>query len=214
MIRLKIPLHLGVDTSGTPPTIIGVVSFNLYTKAEIIERFAARFQDYLQKKGRELKHDELKEIIQFLDANGVRMAIREYSVNRWHFITSYFHRLNKGLVEEKILADLIFHGLRSLSYRGVTHIVTICIESRFDTPVIINTCHKLAKMQNYNFELSYGHEKSNLVVKIADYVTAAGRKLKMESLKQFQHMRILDEKIPKWVLRELFDVKGRIPLPP
>ena len=202
--RRAIPFQLGIDVSGQPPNtvVVGLISFHPFTKDAIIHDFYKTFPALEHKKGRHLRAGELSPIVEFLDGKEVRMVAKTFTTNDWQYIYSSYP--NKAYVKEKIMGILYFSALRRVARKGMVHPVTMCVESHIDISKAQEVCLKLARLNKYLFDISHGNAKSNRIIKMADFVAAAGRKIKTKKLDSYRNFTKDMDKIPPWVFRKVF----------
>ena len=102
-------LLFAIDVSGTPykETIISCVSFNIKNSTEVLTAFNKKFKKYKNKKGKDLTHTQLKEILEFLDDNKIRSHCLYFSTNDWTYALSRVPA-NKAYQKEKIFGILYF----------------------------------------------------------------------------------------------------------
>lgn len=181
---------------------MGLISFHPFTKDSIIDNFRTAFPSLEHKKGRNLKVGELLPIVEFLDGKKVRMITKRFTTNDWQYIYSRFP--NKAYVKEKIFGILYFSVMRRVARKGVVHPVTMCVESHINIAKAQDVCLKLARLNKYQFDISHGNAKSNRIIRMADFVAAAGKKIKTKKLDNYANFIKDENKIPPWVYRKVF----------
>lgn len=201
-----IPFQIAIDVSGHPleKVIIGLIKLSLLDINKIMRNFKKSFPQYWRKKGYNLNHENLKEILEFLNNNKVQMRVLHFSGNDWHFYKSKLSK--KGYVEEKIFGILYFKLLEDVTKEYNNYTVITCIESFMNINQVLNACNKLAKMKHRFFDFSFGHAKLNQAIKLADYVASSGRKLKKDDLKVYKNFKIIDKKIPLDYSKKTFNL--------
>lgn len=101
-------LLFAIDVSGTPykETIISCVSFNIKNSPQVLDEFNRKFKSYKNKKGKDLTHEKLKEILQFLDNNKIRSSCVYFTANDWNYALSFVPK-NKAYQNKKYLVYFI-----------------------------------------------------------------------------------------------------------
>lgn len=103
----------------------------------------------------------------------------------------------KGYIVERLFAILYFMLLRKFAYPNYKYPVVVCKENYLRIEKVLDTCRRLAKANKYDFDFSVGYAKHNVLIKFADYVAAAYRKVDYKTLKQFRFYNILDNEIDR-----------------
>ena len=144
------------------------------------------------------------DVVNFFNQKGkdVKMVSKRFTSNDWHFVYSSFP--NKAYIKEKIFGILYFSILQDIVYKRYRHPVVMCIESHIDITRAQKICNKLAEINNFKFNFSYGHQGENRDIQMADYIAAAGRKMKRKKLEKYNNFIIDDRFIPSWVYRKIF----------
>ena len=78
---------------------------------------------------------------------------------------------------ERIFGILYFNALKSVTVPRQKYQVTVDNDSFMDLPKAISVCQRLAKANNYLFDISIGYRKFNEMIKYPDYVAAATRRI-------------------------------------
>ena len=193
----KIGIHFVIDVSGTPygKVIMGLVSFNTNLINEILKAFKREFPQLRRskRKGSKLAKNELKKIIEFLDQRKVRMVSICFNAEDWKYYKSKYG--DRAHFKERIFGILYFMLLREIAYTNYKYRVTVCEESFIKIEKVLDTCRRLAKANKYEFDLSTGYAKFDELIRFADYVASAQRKIDAKDLKQFKYYKILNNEI-------------------
>ena len=199
-------LLFAIDVSGIPfgNTIISCVCFNVKHSPRIIYDFKKNFKRYKNKKGRQLNHTILSDIIQFLDDNKVRLNCMRITANDWRYALSVVPQ-NKAYKKEKLCGIFYYMLLESNSKYKCSYSVNMCKENFMDIDIVRKTCRTIAKMRGMEYEFSIGHDKSNAYIKIADYVASATRNMKPKELNSYRYYKCYKLRLPKEYVKKAFD---------
>jgi hypothetical protein len=119
-------LLFAIDVSGTPftTTIIGCVSFNIKNSPQNITKFKKKFKKHKNKKGKDLDHGKLAEILQFLDKNKIRSNCIYLNSNDWKYILGSIPK-NKAYRKEKVFGILYYLALKENSKPKYPYLVIL-----------------------------------------------------------------------------------------
>lgn len=197
----KLVLNLGIDVSGQPTedVYVGLVSIKTDQINKIEKLFKNKFPKLYRgkQKGTKLKEEELKKIIQFLDENFVFMYCNYISNSDWFILKNQYK--NKANFYERIYALLYFGIIHSFVFKHYPQNLVVCKEEYINTNATLKYLQYLAKSNDYTIIASIGYANSNFIIKLADLVAAAGRKIPNKNLTEFKkykllHLRELDHK--------------------
>jgi len=198
-----------LDISGMLPnqdSVLGLVAFPVTKKEYVFKRFKNKFSGILRKKGKSLKRKDLYKMLSFLDENHVKMVGVKCTKHNWNRRFSNLPK-NASYRREKLYGILYFIALSSASKKNLLYDVVLCKDSFMRTEKAITACKKLADYHRYIYNFSIATEKHNLGIKIADYVAAAGRKIRPMSLEtDFKNYKIISTNIPYKYVRYIFDL--------
>lgn len=200
-------LLFSIDVSGTPykETIISCVSFNIKNSPQVLYEFNRKFKNYKNKKGKDLTHEKLKEILQFLDDNKIRSSCVYFTANDWNYALSSVPK-NKAYQKEKIFGILYYCVLERNAKPRYPYIVHICEENFMHIDTVISSCRKIAKMRGYEFNISKSSGKNDEYIRISDFVAAAVRKIKMIDLQEYRYCSVINKfRLNPLYIRKVFD---------
>jgi hypothetical protein len=185
--RTKLSLIMGIDVSGQPynSIYVGLTSINMEKLHKIEKDFKKKFPRIFRKKqkGSKLNKSELRNVISFLDDNMIYMKSTIIKTADWHnFFQEY---RNKAHLTEKVYSLLYFQLISKNCFKYTSHpySVTVCKENNININKVLLYVNYLLKSNGYNVILSIGYANSNTVIKLADFVAAARRKLEDKFLK-------------------------------
>lgn len=194
------------DVSGMPftDTIISCVCFNINTSPQVISNFKKRFKKYINKKGKQLNHKILADIMQFLDENKIRSCCMRLSTNDWDYALKKVP-IGKGYRKEKILGIYYYILLEPNSKYKFPYSVNVCEESFMKIDKVISSCRIIAKMRGKDFSFSKGRDKTNDYIKIADYVASATRNMNLNKLiSNYKYYRFYKPRLPAEYIQKVF----------
>jgi len=199
-------LLFAIDVSGTPytETIIACVSFNLKNSPELLSKFNKKFSNIKNKKGKDLTHKQLKEILQFLDENRVRSCCAYFTKNDWEYAISSSPK-NKAYVKEKIFGIIYFMILEKNAKPRYSYSVNVCEENFMKIDTVISSCRKIAKMRGFDFNISKSSAKYNQYIRISDIVAAAIRNIKFKDLQKYRYCHVMKKvRLPQEYIKKVF----------
>lgn len=197
-----------IDISGMLPqqdSVVGLVAFPLHAKSSIIKRFNNKFSEFLIKKGKSLKRENLYKILSFLDENNVKMVGVKCTKFNWMRRFSNLPR-NASYKREKLYGILYFLALKEVSKKERTYDVVVCKDSFMNIDKALIACKRLANYYRFNYNFSSGSGNLNPMVKIADYVASSGRKFRSSFLEEFENFTLLTTDIPYNYVRYIFNL--------
>jgi hypothetical protein len=207
-----VPYEFAIDVSGTPKgtTYFGLASFHPYYKNRILKELYETFRECNYQKGRQMKHEKLKEILVFLDKKGVRMSTICFPSILWHEYYDIYKRHHAFL--EKMYAVNYMNLINSLTRKHNSYSLTSCVETQAgDINVVFHNCRRLASKIQIELDCSYGHDKTNRLIKVADIIASGGRKLKTSDLDEIRNYRIVHynwiQRWTKWTSKYLFELR-------
>ena len=206
---MSIPLNFYIDVSGQPKSeiFVGVSSINVNKMGTFLKELKKRHPEFLRnkQKGSKLKSNKIRSWISYFNGNKVHMSSVVFKSKHWNLIKDFLD--NKKYSKEMIYAVLYFYGLKEFSQKEKAYQVTVCEESYLDIQKVKNYLRKLAKANNFNYQVSSSYASQNDMIKISDLVAAASRKLGIKELERFDNYTILcpTQKELKFYLNKLKD---------
>jgi len=130
------------------------------------------------------------------------MASISYTSNDWIAMDSLYP--NKANLNNKILGILYFTILRKIAFRNMKANIITCSETGINIVKVHDTIQKLANYQDFIFDISQSIERLNPIIKIADYIASARRKVKKTKLETYANYKIINKKdIPRSVYKKI-----------
>jgi hypothetical protein len=202
-------LEFFIDVSGTPPakTCFALVSFNPYTKDEIIEEFFDKYPQYINKKGRELNPQDYINTIKFFDEKKVKMIVFPRSKNDWSYYKQMYGTNPEYL--QRISGIMYMHLLHSFAWENTRYNVVSCVESQLgDIHRVFHHCKRIISCSHsqLKFSFNHSHDYDNPGLKIADFIAYTARYITPVHLSdlKIKNYHILRDRPPKWYFRVIF----------
>ena len=121
----------------------------------------------------------------------------------WNELIDYVG-INKQNKIEMIFAVLYYISLEKYSLKDNIYPLTICIETFMDIDKVMLNLKKLAKAHSRHFQISKIQARYTEMIKFADIVAGAGRKIARENLKyEYFYTETTDLEKIKFYLRKL-----------
>lgn len=212
-----------IDVSGQAPgnIYIGMLLIDAQRKGEILRDLYAKFprQKSFDQKSIRIDEDVLFEILRFLDSKGIRMGCYHFKDFQWkkhekllndlikdqnskHVYKTSFYRFN-----EKIMGILYFYLAQQIILNKNHHYELIaCHETNIDIWEVFRTIQKLSKHYGYYLNPSANIRKIEHLLKLADYVAGANRKLEDFQLNTISRHVLLRDPIKDYDLKKIFNV--------
>ncbi len=204
---MKIPLSFYIDVSGQPTSeiFVGLISIHDLEMSKLIKSIKEKYPFFIRNKQKasKMQPQHIKSIISFLNNMKVRMSCIHLKSSSWNELIDYVG-INKQNKIEMIFAVLYFIALEKYSQKENIYPLTICIETFMDIDKVMLNLKKLAKAHNRDFQISKSQARYTEMIKFADIVAGAGRKITRENLKyEFFYFETPDLEKIKFYLRKL-----------
>mgnify|MGYP001610349232 FL=1 len=191
---MSIPLIFHIDVSGQPKEeiIVGMASIRSDYLTEFIRHMKKDRPEFLRHKfkGSNLKSNQIKSYISYLNGKGIRMVSVRFKSAYWSEFKKYLD--NKKYWKERVYASLYFLAVKKYARSGYAYPLVVCKESYLDIERVKNYLIKIAKAHGVSFQISDSYASQNDMIKVADMVAAAGRKLRG----QLTHLDGYEESFP------------------
>lgn len=195
-----------IDVSGQPygEIYIGMVSLITYDMGKLEKNFRKDYSEFYRskQKGAKRKPNELITILKFLNKNGVHMKTVSFKSKKWFEFREQYQ--DKAFLKEKIYGLLYFMLLKEVASPYKTYSVIVCNENYLNISKVLYYCNKLAKANKFNFSFSTAYVNSNRLLKFADYVASAHRKVKRKYLESIKNYQIINDEIPSQYIKKIF----------
>ena len=189
-------LNIAIDVSGTPKddVYVGLVSIKTDQINKIKTLFKKEFPKiyYGKHKGSKLKPDEIRKIIDFLNKNYVFMYSNHISKSDWDYFKNNYP--NKTNFLERVYALSYFGLIHNFVHKYHPQNLVVCKENYLNINSTLNYLQYLAKSNNYTIMPSVGYADSMFIIKLADLVASARRKLDNKTFKKFYKYNSLNLK--------------------
>jgi len=207
-----------VDVSGQPNNnddiYIGCILLNEKFRSTFIERFYNKFP-YLRafkKKATNLSRDALKDVIEFIDSQKLSMAclkfhnykMRKYKKQILEEVkkrTGYKSPTIKNF-EQRILGILYYDLLRVYARKNYHYDVCCCMEPKIEK--ILEVIKQLAIRDNYYLHVYPNTRRIEHMLKFADFVAGAGRKVEEFILNNFKYYTFFRGEPKEYDINKIF----------
>ncbi len=211
-----------IDISGMPPDNIYIGGFliNENYKSRFITEFYDCFPELLSytKKSTKAKPRTLFEVLKFFDEKRLRMACYHFNDFQWKlherrlnqlmkdFDNSHIYSTHFGGFKEKLIGILYYSLITHLGVRSDFYEVVVCAESYLDIWQVIDVIYKLSKRDGWKIKVFPQLRKHEHLLKMADYVAGANRKIERDLLHSIVKHTILSNSIRDFDLRKVFKI--------
>ena len=195
----------GTLKSGTDDIYVGCILFNENYRAGFREKFYAAFPSLrsFEKKGASLHPDKLKEIIKFMDDNHIKMSccrLPRHIIKKYYGVVAEQIQTTKNLhvagipkdYDERIIAIAYYTALKQYAHERCSYACTFCVESQFNLQSVFVALSRISHSGNFYFRPSHTYRRVEHMLKFADFVASAGRKIDTFVLNQFVNFKIVD----------------------
>jgi len=201
------PYKIYIDVSGTvkgnkDDIFVGCILFNDNYRAAYKEKFYREFPSLqsFNKKGSSLNPDKLKNIINHMDQNKIKMSavvlpryiIKRTQNNLKKRIAEIKHL--KGEVhlkdfEEKIMGIAYLNAISQLPLRQCQYDCYFCAESQFSIQQALVAFDRLRFIRNMRLRPSFTMRRLEHMIKFADFTASAARKIDKSHINQYQNFK-------------------------
>ena len=195
------------DISGTIKggnITIGTVLFNESFRPSFINQFYDEFPKLrsFNRKATTLNQDRLEDVISFIDSKGIKMTCIPLSANTMYtqkgFVNDEIRRITgrepKPLKDfhEKVLSVIYYYSLRDRAIKKYIYDGQVCIESQIKIERVLSRLCQLSRRDGYSFNISFNHRRNQHLLKFADFVASAGRRLNKGFLNSLENFNLLN----------------------
>ena len=211
-----------IDVFGTPYESIYVGMFLIndgYSKQFLTEFYGIFPQlKHYNKKANKVRRDDLRKVIDFFNSKKLRMVCYHFGNHQWKVHKRRINELMKevndnhkyvdniGGYKEKIMGMLYYSCIRYILPNREKCIIKTCVESSIDIMQVIDAVKKLSKRDKLDWEIYPVMRKHDELLKMADYVAGANRKLDEFSLTNIPRHYILKNPLRDFDLRKIFRI--------
>ncbi len=212
-----------VDMSGVPfddDLYIGAIFINeLYTGA-FIKEYYSEFPELrsFKKKASNLSAEKLKDILDFLEKKKIKsVCIKFHKHKMKNYQQSILEKKNgfrngKKLhslfcFKEKLIGILYYYLIKQPFLRKNWHYgIEVCIESHLDILEVLKTMNNLAHRDSYLIHPRYNHRRIQHMLKFADFIAGAGRKVSKTILDSYNSLTFLMPEIEEYDSDKTFKI--------
>jgi len=193
-----------VDVSGTVKNTsddiyIGCVLINDYYLSALRDKFYRTFPSLhsFRKKGASIHPDKLKNIIKFFNDDRIRMScvvLQRHVINkaaadlkkRIKSLKNIRGEVSLKSFPERLMGLAYFEALRKFARQYCKYHCYFCVETQFDIQTSFIALNKIAYVKKYHFKPSCVTRRIEHMIKFADFVASAGRKIDKFVLDTFE----------------------------
>lgn len=180
---MKPPLQFYIDVSGQPKgtVCVGMVSLQSYEMTTILKTIRKKYPWFFHRRNKSsgLKENQIQSIVALLNGLGVRMVCMIFKSDCWKELIKYLG-VNRPYNIERIFSALYFSSLKKYARAGKSYPLTVCLESFMDIDKTINYLRKISSANKINYQVSKSQARDCEMLKFADIVASAGRKLRKQ----------------------------------
>ncbi|MBU0471607.1 MAG: hypothetical protein KKF65_03215 [Nanoarchaeota archaeon] len=193
----RLYLEIAIDTSGQPceTIFIGLASVKTQEIGHLEKKFKREFSVFYKssQKGTKRTPEELLKIVTFLNKNGLKMHTIRFKSNKWfEFIKEY---KDISFLSERIYSVLYFALLKQVTFTNSRYRLTVCNENYLDIQKVIDFCTYLSETKNRRIEFTVGFAKNVFLIRLADFIAAAYRKVKIKDLEKLNNFNIIGDDV-------------------
>jgi len=210
-----------VDMSGQPSgddLYIGCIFINDSYVGQFLNEFYKAFP-YLRrfnKKSTTLSPEKIKEVINYINDKKIRMIclkFHKHKLNKYYREISetknkfnYGRKIKLYKFKEKIIGTLYFYLIKHLAWKRWHYGFECCIESHLRILDVLHALNKLSRRDGYVIHSRYNHRRNQHMLKFADFIAGAGRKLDDSVLKNFKYLIYELPEIEEYDSNNLFGI--------
>ena len=157
-----------------------------------------------RKKGTGLPPDKLKSVIEHLDKQKIKMTcvvLKRHKIKRIdRELREKFYQIKKipkdkisfRFFEEKIIASVYFTALCQHAWEGYPYNCFSCMETQFDTNQSLIALNRICYNEKFHFKVASIPRRTEHMIKFADYIASAGRKLDKFIIEKYPNFVFID----------------------
>ena len=163
----------------------------------------------------------LFKILDFFNSKRLRMVCYQFKAHQWKRYeravndlikeVNPYHKYQTNFYRfyEKILGILYYYSITQLGIKKDSYNVIACHETALDIWEIFRTIQILAKRDGWNIKPSANIRRVEHLLKMADYVAGANRKIEPFKLDTISRHIILNDPIKPIDLKKIFNIWNR-----
>lgn len=212
--------RLYLDVSGNitkEDFFIGVIVFNERFRKKFLEEFHEKFPNLkrFKKKGTNLTEQKLKEVISFMNDKRINMTCLLFPNQKLQqtemLISSKIQTLTGkppviSFFRERILGVLYYYALKSKTYPKYIYEGNVCMETQIKIDKVLSKLSSISQRDSYQFYLSPNWRRLQHLLKFADFVASAGKRLDREFLNSLSYFEFIAPDINEYDLDHVFGI--------
>lgn len=194
---------------------IGSILFNERYRKNFFIEFHKNFPNLksYEAKGATLKKPVLKEVISFLNDKKIPMTCLYFSKQKMDDAEALVKCKIKTLTckdqfpssfNEKIAGVLYYYNLKYFAKQNYIYQGHVCMESQVNIKKVLSELFNISKRDNYLFRLVPTLRDYEHLLKIADYVASAGRKIEWTFLDELKYFKMIAPDITDFDINHAF----------
>ena len=185
-----------LDMSGTlkksdDDIYIGCILMPDLFKSAFREKFYREFPSLsaYKKKGTTLHPNLLRSVMENIDSQGIKMTctvlkryvIKQIERDLKEQISVSKHipkeKVSLRFFEEKVIASVYFTALSKYGWKGYPYNCFSCMETQFDLHQSFVAMNRISYNKGFHFKMASVPRRTEHMIKFADYIASAGRKI-------------------------------------
>lgn len=202
-----------LDMSGTlkksnDDIYVGCILMPDLYKSSFREKFYRQFPSLhsFHKKGSALLPLRLKEVIEYMDNDGVKMScivLKRHVIDtiRNQIIENFYkmkkipkNKVNLRFFEEKTAASVYFAALIQYARVGYPYNCFSCPETQLDIQQLFVAINRISYSKKFHFRMASIPRRTEHMIKFADFIASAGRKLDKPFLENLKNFKFIEYK--------------------
>lgn len=196
---------------------IGVIVFNEKYRRKFLNEFQAQFPNLknFKKKGTHLTETKLKEVIEFMNEKRINMTCLHFSkqklIDNENLITNKLRVLTGkdptvSFFRERILGVLYYYALKHKTYSKYVYEGNVCMETQIKIDKVLSKLSSISQRDNYYFYLAPNWRRLQHLLKFADFVASAGKRIDKPFLNGLSYFNLISPEIIEYDLDHVFSV--------
>jgi|GEM_PF-1662155 len=197
---------------------IGVIVFNEKYRKKFLHEFQTRFPNLnsFKKKGTVLSKEKLTEVIKFMNEKRINMVClcfpRQKLTDAENLVTSKLKALtgknpSVSFFRERILAVLYYYALKYKTYAKYNYEGNVCMETQIKIDKVLSKLSSISHRDDYHFYLSPNWRRLQHLLKFADFVASAGKRIDHSYLNGLEYFNLISPDINEYDLDHVFSIK-------
>ncbi len=200
---------------GKEDFFVGVIVFNEKYRKKFLNEYGSRFPNLhsFKKKGTSLTEAKLKEVIKFMNEKRINMTCLHFPkqglINTETLIENKLKALTGknpavSFFRERILGVLYYYAIKHKTYPRYVYEGNVCMETQIKIDKVLSKLSSISHRDNYHFYLSPNWRRLQHLLKFADFVASAGKRIDPSFLKGLDYFSLISPDIDEYDLDHVF----------